>query len=286
MRKILFLLLPAVFVIGACEREIDVSKVGYTPRLVVNALLNNADAVFVTVSQSTNIYDSVKPAPIANANVIINEEGGNIFACSYNLVTKRYESSLVPKAGLKYTITVDAPSFTKAYATLTMPSFSVGAKSTWKDSTGYDTVGMPTGTITVNIKDNGGEQNYYRITMYYYDDVLALWKVIKPLTKDAELENNGIATEDGGILFSDASFNGKSRSFEFITIFGFVTHTQTPKFLILSENLSKEYYNYYRSLKNYRIGTGAFVEPVPVFTNITNGIGIFAGSSVSRDTIR
>lgn len=271
---------------SACEREMDISKVTFKQRLVVNALLNDKDAVAISVSQSTDVKDNTKPGPITNANVLITDSKKQIIACSYNPATLKYESSSVLKAGETYELSVTANGFTKAYSKLIIPSVATGGSASWRDSTGKNNQGYFTGTLSVKILDNGAERNYYRINLYYYDSPVAEWKTLTPETVDAQLQNSAIKTEDGGWILTDVNFNGKSKEIGFVTPFGYVTQNQTPKFLVIIENLSGDYYSYFKSLENYAVGTGVFVEAVPVYSNITNGIGIFAASSIQRDTIK
>lgn len=279
----IFLTLLLVFTVISCETELDISKVVQKKRIVINAILNDQDAVKIYISNSTSISDSVKPAALKSASVKITDPAGIEYICTFNLVTESYDNSLVMQAGKKYTIEVKAKEYPDASATIEIPFPSSNQKSQWKDSTSLDSFGFPLGMLTVFINDNGGQKNYYRTTLFYYDDLLAKWSVLLPNTTDAEINNQAIKTEDGGLIFSDASFNGKNRSIAFITPFGFAG--QTPKFLVVIENLSSDYYLYYKSIDDYRTGGGFFSEPSAIYTNIKNGLGVAAGSSIKRDTI-
>lgn len=276
--------IAALFLLSACETELDVSSVGLSTRLVVNAVLNDKDAVKVYVSRTTGFFDSIKPAALTTADVVIYDAGGApVAACSFNPATEYYESSFVPLSGNTYTLKVNATGYHEATAKLTIPPPASKSQATWKDSTSVDSFGFPQGTLNVTVNDDGSAQNYYRITIYYYDDLLAEWFALNPALINAEIENRAIKTKDGGIIFTDAGFNGKDKVIGFITPFAY--SQQTPKFLVLTENLSEDYYLYFKSLDNYRTGGGAFSEPSPIYTNIGNGVGIAAGSSIQRDTI-
>lgn len=286
MKKIIILLSCGYLLsIAACKRkEIDISAVTLKSRLVVNALVNDQDKISISVSQSTTIQDSVKPAPISNATVVITDGNGSKTNCVYNLLNDKYECNIVAKSGEYFAVTVSAPGFAQAFAELRIPGKSSINKTVWKDSTGFDSSGYPLGRLSVKINDNGGEKNYYRINLFYYKTGLGEWVVMKPALEDAEFENQALKTEDGGIIFKDNTFNGKQRTVNFITQFGF--SSQSPKFMAVVENLSEPYYNYFKSLDDYKNNSGIFNEPIPVFSNIRNGLGIFAGSSIQRDTIQ
>lgn len=272
-----------MLVLGSCETNLDISSVAEKKRLVVNALLNDQETVRIEVGQSTSIGDSVKPKPIENAVVTIKDDAGVVSNCAYNPATGYYESTTVPMSGKSYFIIVKALNFPDAFATVVIPQPASLQKSTWKDSTNIDSSGFPTGTITVTVDDKGNEQNYYRITLYYWNALTAQWNVLGAPTSDAEIGNNAIKTADGGIIFNDKVFNGSQRKIDFITPNGF--QGQSPKFLVVSESLSYEYYTYFKSLDDYKNGGGIFSEPPAVFSNISNGLGIAAASSMRKDFI-
>ena len=46
---------------------------------------------------------------------------------------------------------------------------------------------------------------------------------------------------------------------------------------VVLHKVSKEVYNYYKSVS--KINIGPFSEPVKVYTNILNGLGVFGGKS-------
>lgn len=273
-----------IFLIQACEKPIDISSVTLNTRLVVNALLNNQDQISIGVSQSTTISDSVKPAPIRTANVVVIDKSGNRITCTYDLTNERYICPVVPHAGDAFSVIVSASGFQDAYAQLVIPGLASAGKALWRDSTSFDSLGFPNGTITVTINDNGAEKNYYRVNLYHYETSTAEFLTLQPALDDAELNQQAIFTEDGGVIFTDKLFNGKNRQIKFTTPFGY--GFQTPKFMVVVENLSTEYYRYFKSLDDYKQYSGVFGEPPQVFTNISNGLGIFAGSSIQRDTIR
>ena len=56
---------------------------------------------------------------------------------------------------------------------------------------------------------------------------------------------------------------------------------------ISTSSISQEYYWYETSYQNYMNaqGTGFFSQPVQVYTNIQNGLGVFAGYSTRIDSI-
>lgn len=270
--------------LAACESELPLEGISATPRLVVNALINDKDLIEVQVSSSIALNSKNPIKFLENADVTVSDENGNSFTLTYDLGKQVYVSNFIPQAGKYYRINVKATGFREVDAELIMPDKAVTTPATWLDNTGTDSSGFPTGTITLKINDRGDSRNYYRISLFYYDDLVTEFKTLRPELTDAAITNEMIRNDDGSIVFEDRLFNGEQRSLDFITPFGY--GTGNPRFLVVTENLSRDYYNYFISLDKYRQSGSVFNEPTPVFSNIRNGIGIWAGSTLSRDTIR
>jgi hypothetical protein len=284
MRKLTLL---GLIVLGlfACETKLDLSEVSGRTRLVVNALVNDQDKIEIQVSQTIPLGSAGAVEFVKNAVVMVRDENGNSTGFSYNVGTDKYENiTFRALAGKYYGISVKAPGFDEVFAEMVMPDKASKNPSTWKDSTDLDSSGFPTGTLTVKLNDKGIEDNYYRISLFYYDDITATWNTLLPVTRDAAIENDAIVSDNGSWVFSDRSFNGQQKNIEFITPFGYALGT--PKYLVVTESLNDPYFKYFQSIENYKAGAGVFGEATPVFSNIRNGVGIWAGSSISRDTIR
>jgi hypothetical protein len=56
--------------------------------------------------------------------------------------------------------------------------------------------------------------------------------------------------------------------------------------MVKVQNMNEDYFLYVQSLDQYTQQSGIFTEPVSVFSNIEGGLGICAGASVLKDTIR
>lgn len=284
MNKIIFL---GLIVLGlcSCETKLDLSEVSGRTRLVVNALINDQDKIEIQISKTIPLGSNGGVEFVKNAVVVVRDENGNQTGFTYNVGTDKYENQTFrAMAGKYYSISVKAPGFDEAFAEMVMPDKASKTPSTWKDSTDVDSSGYPTGTLSVNLNDNGMENNYYRVSLFYYDDITATWNTLQPVTRDAAIENDAIVSDNGSWVFSDRSFNGQQKSIGFITPYGYALGT--PKYLVLTESLNDAYFKYFKSIEDYKAGAGVFGEATPVYSNIRNGVGIWAGSSISRDTIR
>lgn len=284
MKKVTFL---GLIVLGlfACETRLDLSEVSGRSRLVVNALVNDQDKVEIQVSKTMPLGVVSDVEFVKNAQVVVRDEAGTTINFTYNVGTDKYENlTFRATAGKFYSISVKAQGFDEVFASMVMPSKATLLPSTWTDSTELDSSGYPTGTLAVSLNDRGNEDNYYRISLFYYDDITATWNTLLPVTRDAAIESEAIVSDNGSWVFSDRTFNGQQKKLDFITPFGYALGS--PKYLVITESLNDHYFKYFQSIENYKAGAGVFGEATPIYSNMRNGVGIWAGSSISRDTIR
>jgi hypothetical protein len=270
----------------ACETKLDLIPGNTKTRLVVNALINDQDQIEIQVSKTIALGSSASVEFLNNAQVVVRDESGKSYPFVFNVGTDKYyyPAGLVAQAGKYYSVSVSVNGLDEVFSELVMPSKATTAKAVWKDSTDLDSSGYPTGTLTIKLLDRGDEPNYYRVGLYYYDPVTAYWNMLKPVTTDAAIDNEAIKSEKGTWVFSDRTFNGQNKSIAFITPFGYASGS--PKYLVVTESLSEPYFKYFESIENYKKPSGAFAELTPIYSNIRNGVGIWAGSSIARDTIQ
>jgi hypothetical protein len=87
------------------------------------------------------------------------------------------------------------------------------------------------------------------------------------------------------ILWNDKGFNGENHSFKILVPSSTIIPIGT-KFVISLYTLSEDYYKYMIDKWKYsKTENDPFAEPVRLYSNISNGCGIFAFSSLNVDTI-
>lgn len=89
-----------------------------------------------------------------------------------------------------------------------------------------------------------------------------------------------------GILLNDDDFNGQTKELLF-EIYEYDISIDYPTYIVLELlHLSEDYYNYYDAIEKQRNSqSDIFSEPAQSFTNIENGVGIFAGATISTEYI-
>ncbi len=285
MKALIYIVLFPLFFLCSCEKDLDMSQIAFKEKLVVNLLAYDNDFLSVTVNKSLDIFDSIGKPSIENALVIVTDDKGVKTKLNFDLISQSYRSTWYPVSVINYTLEVSWGNLSSTYSFFTIPKLSTSGKALWIDNTSSDSVGFPTGTISFIIKDNPNERNYYELGLFRYDEFSSeQWLNLPIIPENPELVNNQILNKDGALLIDDGGFNGQNKLFKFTTPAN--SKGTTFKYLVVIKNLSEEYYRYFKSIDNYKQQQGPFSEPSAVFTNIKGGLGICAGASVVKDTIK
>jgi len=282
--KTKFSLILLLVTLVSCERELYYTFKEYQPKLVINGLINNEDRVAVSISTAVPFGGRNEPEILSNATVSLFIDGVRQTDLTYDAFEKKYLYGFRAMPGREYRVVASAPGYPPAEGIARLPGAGTFGKSIFRDSVFTDSFGFPMGEILVRIQDNRDEKNYYRVVLRYYNSATTNFDLL-PVESDDPLVNQLASQRDGSVVFSDATFNGNMREVRFRIPFGF--GSGSPKFLVQLENLSEDFYLYSNSLNRYQnTGANIFSEPVLVYSNIKDGLGIFAGSQLVRDTIR
>lgn len=287
--KLTYILLITLAFVSACVQPIDLKKLpAYSEKTVINGGLNNLSNLEFSISKSAYAYSVNKPGSVKSADITLLEDGVPL-SVTYDPVNSKYFANSKPKPGSTYYIQVASENGT-AIASAKMPSPFTGSSKLVLNG-GIDQTGVPSDLVSISWNDNGAENNYYKINFYYYSELAQAFVPFSFATTDQVLlSNETIKTNDGGYIFKDDVFNGKSKTLSAVPSFGLTSSTAPYKYLIELRNMSEEYYKYLTTLQRYRdaqdFSTGLFSEPIVVFNNINNGLGIWAGTTMASDTLK
>ncbi len=169
----------------------------------------------------------------------------------------------------------------------------------------------------VSFTDQAGEDNYYQLIdgiyskgdmhmYFYYDSITGMYvqsepdsifissysmasncyEQIDPLIKPNE-DDLFSYTENQFMVFNDDLIDGKSYTLKVVLIYGcgedYLEQMDTTKGEFCSCNIelrtiSKDLYLYYRSVDDFYWNDGSlFAEPVQIYSNVDNGLGIVSG---------
>jgi hypothetical protein len=257
----------------------------------------------------------VKRTPYGYSSV----NGDTTFFYNESEPTKKYKTAQTKaEVGKTYKLEVTHPDFETVYGETTIPtpipilSFDTATVITNQEWGGYENF-----QAKIKFKDPLGEKNYYRLVyskfagvsqsygsspndgdsmIYLTNELRGTYinssdKLLNPSEEDA---NDFLFGSAGNYynLFTDELIDGKEYELSFTVdlmnnYYGgsFKQTKKKGEFMRLTitlQSITREAYLYMKSVHaNKYYESDFFSEPVQVFTNIENGIGIFAGSSSS-----
>jgi len=292
MKKIVILVICSTILWG-CEEEIPRDQlIPYTPKLVVNEYFNNEEAFSIEVSFSADAYKETIPGILGEDKVKVSLTEDNV-DIPLVFANGLFTSAIKPQAGKRYNLTISSPQYGTATASGILPENITGKTVTYIEDGGIDMQGLESDLLKLTFKDNAGTKDYYKLNFFYYSELVEQFNAF-----DFELTGilsavNTVKTREGGFLFSDELFNGQTTTFTAVPPFGLVKSNLKYKYLVQIQHLSDDFWKYNTSLEQYRGGLGSgisgnnlFGGAVVVYSNISNGLGIFAGANVESDTIK
>lgn len=300
----IYALILTVIILVSCEdyltKEIPFEDVGFEELLVINSTINSETEILeVSISKNINFADATRAEYqfVNGAAIKLTVAGTDVYEAKpmpspimgiYNYFIDLGEIDIVNKT-LKLEAThPDYPTATSETiipkpATFIDQTFEVDA--TTKVIFGYTEV---YDKLTATFQDDPDSENYYsfKILQVGTPDTLIfdedgdgdLDTLIYTNTFFASMESDDINAEYVGdypneLLFSDKNFNGQEYSFELLAqIWG-----QTDSLVLSYESISESDFYFRQSYINYLNAQdfGFFSEPVTLYSNIENGLGVF-----------
>ena len=309
MKKYILFILMVVSIL-ACTKTLDFDDEGLANKLVFNGIIQTGDSFTSNLSRSSSILSETGFGipPMSAYGTIQLYENGTLLSTASSPFGQFSLTDIKPKAGASYRVVVNSENET-IEAQTTIPEkanvLSVDTTSVKSNNNLRSTI------LNLRIKDPEGE-DYYRIiymreTISYLQDNKGVRKYYRnysqygigsddPVFKSV-YNNFGDEIIDGPdneySIFPDTYFNGKEYSmklsyYENLSSYSgygygnssvvYGTKQIYERNEIHVQKLSKNLYNYLKYLKLYNFyHDNPFAEPVPIYSNVKNGIGIFAG---------
>lgn len=300
-----------VFIGISCEKVINIDIEDAKIKIVLNGVINTDSAVIVHLTRSRHILDNASISPLTDATVKLFEDNNEIGVLSH-IGNGFYKINFIPRKGHEYKITAEHSAYDDIYATTKInnpvPIISIDT------FTSYGQYESKILNFNLKFTDPADESNYYMLTLVnsylskeWSDTVQNIDTLyVGPDTTIVSITYGGYTlipmkqyvystTEDiivetqlyngRGFVFSDELINGKTYNLKFnadyYSFFG-----DTNKVYIQLKSISKELFLYFRSLQAHFNNQGdPFAEPVMVYTNVTNGLGIFGSQSIYSDSL-
>lgn len=286
-----------VTVLTACTTVVDFDIPLNKPTVVVNSLFTPDSTWQVQVSYSNSILN-VSPGshfqPAGNAIVTILDSNNQVIEIlsghsdKYHLYS--YQGQTKPLSGRSYTVQVAINDEPILKAMNKVPT-QVPIASVQIDSSRFKSDGEPI-DMDIDFIDPADEKNYYQIKIIE-DAVYVVNNDTVLLTQELYFKRveqtlaNEITDEESGPekLITDNLFDGKNRTVHiklYRPRFSYSSSIIERHARMVLLSVSEEYYNYFTT-KNLQGNSNGdpFAQPVQVFTNVENGLGIFAGYNAS-----
>lgn len=298
----LILVLFATLVLNSCTKELPFPDIKSDLQLVVNSYLIAENKAEIHVSESCHVTDANCEAKfISNAIVqirkstdsqytVLDHQSDGIYTAEDYIIDSNTEYHVeVEHQSRKVTAQCQIPKqFTATY---------IGSEETvseWGIVWAFE----------VEIEDDPAQENFYLIEGYI--EVLGASRsqsfeeevngYVEPrsshYTKDPNTENSAIAAGIDYIEYPlrriylpDNNFNGKTYNTKFYIKDNELHRERFENYKahIIVKSVSKELYDYEKSLAKNRLNNGdLFAEPELIYTNVESGLGIFVGYTVLK----
>lgn len=308
-------------IVTSCETEIEFRGDDTASLLVVNSILSPDSAVKVHVSESKFFLKDDSSFENVNDAIVNLWVNGSLYEQLLSTGQGFYTGNYIPKAGDIIKITAKNNKFPEVNAESEIvqatPIVSVDTMIHVSDIypivNGYgnylDTIGYSKMTemkISLKFNDPPNQKNYYKIAVKLnqeYSDGSKYMRNYYFSSDDLVFGNTteaGIFDESSYRLyheFNDDLFDGKNYSLKLNTSFISIVYDNNPsggtsdlepveivknELILELQSISKSYYLY---LKTRNAGSSVidfFSEPVQIYSNIEDGIGILGSYNTSR----
>ena len=304
MRNILFILLY-VFVLSSCEsliiKDLEIDDTQFEKQVVVQAFIEaNADSIVAFISENESILTPTEDIKfLENADVQVLYEGNEIAKLEQSVDGQYYhffDNPIVERGN--YEIVVKNTPYKDARATTVLPEDRSLSDLSFRYDVGTDPLDMSTTSeVSFVINDQPG-RDYYSInlstistsvdTFVWQGDTVFNENRIYIYPASTQLDPSIRTTGfQGDFIINDETFDGQSKEIKVRILLN--RNTTSPGYedevrdilRLTFTSHSEDSFKYTTSLDAYYAAGdfALFSEPVSVYTNIENGLGIFAGIS-------
>ncbi|MES2837050.1 MAG: DUF4249 domain-containing protein [Bacteroidota bacterium] len=288
------------FLFMSCEKVIEPGDLPeQDARIVVNSILYTNQSFRVNISVSKSILSGKDYKYIKNAVCGIYENDVLIESLQTD-TNGDCRSSFEPKANKKYTIKVSAPNFEgEVIASTTIPDKVRHTSIERYDTLNYNYRFISNDSTQISgstkfkfkIIDDLTQKNYYSIqsSVLFFDSLNQQMfpQHYKYLINNSNNSNNQNNYDAYTINLDDLTLvNGNEIAVDFeLSVNSENSYdVKSMQVYLYLYSLSEDYYKYKTTLnKQASTGVSLFAEPVLVYSNVNNGMGIVAG--VNQETV-
>ena len=303
--------LAGLLLMAACIQEIPLDLPSSDQQFVISSLVSDQAPCKLYLTKTISITEQNFPV-LANASIQLYDSESNELIDSLSYAGDSfYQGHKILSKGHKHLSLKVVSDGRQLTAHTYIPSKVAIRSAERRIPAGYDQYGDPITEYRVSFKDPAEEENFYDLYFLGYfgdgsdfirsNEELAY---IDPVIREENLEDY----ENKSLLFSDQLFNGKDvtivvryyamSSVSDVSSVVDTTRLQKGITYALLRNVSKQYYQYRKDWTIHRytqqkepaalqqdpllqdFSRFLFIgDPVPMSSNVQNGLGVFAGFS-------
>lgn len=278
MKKLL-LYTVAIFGITSCTKQIPFDDPGAESKIAISCFLDEADSISVVVSKSASILRPNDIERIEDADLELFENGISVGSLTPDLDFV-YRLDFAPVQGNNYEIKASANGLEDVSSTTTIPNAVTATNAAVNEAVSVD---QDVYRLTFDIDDPSGD-NYYivYVVQEYWPGEYQTQSFTS--TEPTFLGGSGDNYFWNGAAFRDDSFDGQIKKFT-LDLDYFNGEPDFPTSVLLV-SATEEFFNYFVTYEAYQSTTGdPFAQPVQIYSNVENGLGIFAGLNRSLTVI-
>ena len=290
MKKLFYFIL--LIIICSCEKAIPFEQEIESNKVVVNGIYFRDSVWKIHLSKSRFILDTSTSTNLENATISILDQNANIIDTLHHVDNGFYIGFKSPNNG-PYMLNVKTSLNENINSTSILPNT---VPAFIADTLSYVNSGKNRLQISLNFDDPITDENYFEIGVYMKKrkmsvntnsngqtdtnySLISKWMNLK--CDDQNIEK----TINNNLIFNDKLFNGSNKTLRFdvrnrVKDFSNDPSNKILNFDIYFMNICSSLYHFHKSLKNHVNSSGdPFSQPTQVYSNINNGIGVFAGAS-------
>jgi len=262
---------------------------------VMNGILQ-ADSTFrVQISLAANLSDTM-PDFVDNALVVIEDQNKTIDTLMYT-DEGWYVSPRTVKAGYSYTCRVNIPDFNTMMAHTTVPLPTEVDSVIFTDLASRGQEGEKVSSVAFRLHNNVETERFWEVkfkkrwfgSLYDWDveDWIERSQVDEAyIFMKAEQDSVLLSEPNPLTVFSNRKMKSDRHWIKFYFSENYFSFGRTDTLFLELLNIDESYYHYHKQYYIYESagwgGLGSSPQRYPLYSNITNGLGIFTGMSVTR----
>lgn len=315
MKSHIFIISIITILLSSCSRKIELEIPDSEKKVVVFGLIQADSIMTINLSFTKPMLENGEIEKIDDAKIELFEN--EIFIENLQPIGQgKYQSTITAKSETNYKIIVTVPDFDVIKASTYVPAYEYVDEGTIKPDSYYDQQqSQYESEISITFNDSLGIKNYYQASFYSYSYSAVQWDTITNtflvtdstksyftsthflysmdpvIVNEGDLQYYQDGSDISSLIFSDKLLS-ENNTVKFLVQGLYAGRSIPSESLVIFKNISYDFYMYQKSWvrQSFNQGIGNFDatnmflvnNPNDLYTNIENGLGIFAGYSETQ----